>query len=246
MFEIIRNEVNKDELNFIISSDMDLVGRLVQESNSYLKQFNITKYVNFNCVLRELIINAIEHGNKNIIGNTVESKIEHISDCSFKITVKDQGEGFDFNKLDFNVPNETDQERKRGYYIINAFSDKLEFQDKGRIVSALITISPDTIFDIDDLDEYKIIKPVGDITTNNAEGFRKILVDLLNDGTKRYKFDFEKVNDIDSISLSVLICFAKMFKNKVKEGCLEIINTNKDISDLFHLTQMDKMFTIVT
>lgn len=243
MYEIVKS-VNNDEVSFIISSEMGLVDRVVQESINYYKEFQITQSMNFCCVLRELLINAIEHGNKKDLSKSLVCEIAHLEKTSFKITVIDQGDGFNYNTIKFDEPINSEQERKRGYYIINAYSDKLEFAQNGSSVIAYITVVNETVFDISDIDEWKVIRPVGDITNVNAEKFRTILVDSLNDGATQYRFDFEKVNDIDSISLSVLVCFARKFNKNVSNGNLEIVNSNRDVKDLFQLTRMDKVFNV--
>lgn len=56
-------------IQFIISSDMRLIDRLILDAKKYLEQFNISDFSEFRLVLRELLINAVEHGNKKIFIN---------------------------------------------------------------------------------------------------------------------------------------------------------------------------------
>lgn len=241
MFKI--NE-DKDKITFCISSEMRLVDRVIQECMEYLKQYNVSGYSNFKLALRELLINAIEHGNKNIPECIVTCSIEHLSNGRFKWIIEDQGKGFDYNAIDMRLPENTKQVRNRGYALINAFVDQLEFNEKGNQVTAYISIVPETEFPIHDAHGWKVVQATGDITASSADKLRILLLDMLKQGHKQYRFDLNKINDIDSVSLSVFICFANMLKQGDQTG-LEVVNANKDIVNLFKMTRLDSIYKIV-
>ncbi len=239
---MFKTSEDKNVVTFHISSEMQLVDRVVRECREYLNGFNIANDSNFIVLIRELLINAIEHGNRNVTENIVTCIVENLVETRFKITVEDQGDGFDHKALDLEMPEDPKQIRNRGYALINTVADQFEFNEKGNSVTAYITVTNETEFNISENDKWKIIKPTGDITATVADKFRLLLLELLNKGVKQFRFDLECVEDIDSVSLSVFISFAKMLMKQSEEGRLEVINTNKDILDLFQMTRMDKMF----
>ncbi|MGR3319444.1 MAG: ATP-binding protein [Candidatus Anammoxibacter sp.] len=241
MFNI--NE-NNNVIKFEISSEMRMVDHIAHECREFFKKYNVTSFSNPKLVLRELLINAIEHGNRNIAEYKVTCSVEHIGDYRFKITVEDQGDGFAYNTLDMELPEEPDQIRNRGYSLINAFTEKIEFNEKGNVITVYMNLTPETEYEVSDSGEWKVIKPTGDITASTADKFRVFLLGLINDNHKMYRFDFEHVDDIDSVSLSVLICFAKMVDKDDIKGKFEVINANKDVINLFRMTRIDKVFEI--
>lgn len=223
---------------------MRMVDHIVHECHEFFKKYNVTSFSNPKLVLRELLINAIEHGNHNIVESKVTCTVEHIESYRFKITVEDQGDGFNYKSLSMELPENPDQLRNRGYALLNVFSEKIEFNDKGNSIIVYINLNPETEYKVESSGEGKIIKPTGDITASTADKFRIILLGLLKDNNKMYRFDFKNVEDIDSVSLSVLVCFAKMTGEKGKNATLEIINANKDLVSLFKMTRMDKKYRI--
>jgi len=90
-------------------------------------------------VLRELLVNAITHGNRDIPNGVVICSIEEVDPFRFKIAVEDQGEGFDYADLDTALPENPRRLGDRGYKLINALSDTLQFNEKGNRITAYIT-----------------------------------------------------------------------------------------------------------
>lgn len=242
MFKI---EENSSAIIFTLSSEMRLVDNVIRESQNFLKQHDISEFSGFKLVLRELLNNAIEHGNYNISDRTVLCRIEHIGDKRFKITVQDEGKGFDYNNLVMALPENPRQIRNRGYALINAFSDQIDFNDTGNRITTYITFMEETTYHVVGKQDWQIIIPSGDLTAATADNFRIRLIELLDKGHSRYRFDFKHVADIDSVSLSVLIIFARTLSSKGDEGKLEVVNMNQDLQDLFHMTRMDQVYSII-
>lgn len=242
MFKI---EKDTGSITFKLSSKLRLADSVIKESQEYLKQYEISEFSGFKLVLRELLNNAVEHGNQKIIERIVTCKIEHIEGRRFKITVEDEGGGFDYDKLIMTLPENPRQIRNRGYALINAFTDQIEFNKKGNCVTVYISFHEETTFNISMEDSRQIIEPSGDLTASTAENFRAHLIRLLDKNYIRYRFDFKHVEDIDSVSLSVLIVFAKNLLKKESEGRLEVVNMNRDLRNLFRMTRIDKLYTIV-
>lgn len=243
MFKI---DEKSDSIGFKLSSEMKLVDNVIRESQRFLKQCGISEFSGFKLVVRELLNNAIEHGNYNIAERQVQCHIEHIADKRFKITVQDEGKGFDYDELVMTLPEDPRQIRNRGYALVNAFSDQIDFNEQGNHVSVYITFIEETLYNVMKKDDWQIIIPSGDLTAATADTFRIRLIEMLDKGHSRYRFDFKHVTDIDSVSLSVLIIFARTLSPKEERGGLEVINMNPDLQELFHMTRMDRLYSIVS
>lgn len=233
-------------ISFTFSSEMHLVDRTIRICREYLNQFNVLRFSHFRLILRELLINAIEHGNQRAMERTVICSVEYVGEWQFKIVVEDEGEGFDYKTLDMRMPDDPNQIRNRGFALVNAFTDRLEFNDKGNRVVAYISIPQTTRFQVENEDGWQVIIPSGDITASIADRFREILVELADQGHRKYRLDFIHVEDIDSVALSVMIIFSKMLDKKNDEKRqLEIVNAGKALVDLFRMTRMDKTYRVI-
>lgn len=240
--ERFQMEQNDSSISFVISSDMSLVDRLVNYAHDFIKQFGYDVFSEFRIVLRELLINAVEHGNKNIPHKTVTCNITKLDDSIFKITVIDEGEGFDYSQIDMSISKDMNQVRHRGLAIIKSFSKKVEFNPKGNQVSAYLQLHKKTYFDVTQDHQWIIFKPSGDITASVADAFRTLLNEYVEKGFTKFKFDFINVRDMDSVSLSILIVLNKILS--AKNPKLEIIHVCEDLYDLFRMTQIDKTYRI--
>ncbi len=116
-------------------------GKIIQECRNFFKKHSRSDAPNGMIVLRELMENAIAHGSTNFENNKIIIKILKNEDAIFETTVEDSGSGFDFNKLNFiNIPDDPRSLNKRGYYLINKFSKKIEFNNKGNRITAHVLV----------------------------------------------------------------------------------------------------------
>ena len=91
-------------------------------------------------VFRELINNAIEHGNRNASESGVYARIEHLGDSHFAVTVQDKGDGFDYQRVAKGpLPEDPRKVCHRGYFLIRSLSDRIEFNEKGNHITAYVT-----------------------------------------------------------------------------------------------------------
>ena len=104
-------------------------------------EYNDSKIIEFNVVLRELLINAIVHGNECIVERTVKCSIERMGEKRFKVVVKDQGKGFNYRNINIDLPKNSALIENRGYALINKLSDRIEFNNSGNCVTAYITMA---------------------------------------------------------------------------------------------------------
>ena len=120
-------------------SHREQVFEAVDASAKFLAQYiTEAEAVGIKVILRELLMNAVIHGNKCNGKRLVRSVIEHLEDKRFKIWVEDEGHGFDRDRVadenqDFQYPN-----MKRGYLLIKRLSDEILFNGKGNRVTVTI------------------------------------------------------------------------------------------------------------
>ena len=131
----------KDEMNsisFVFSSDMGLVDRVILECERHFKRRGSSASFELRLVLRELLINAVEHGNHKLCERKVTCQVDSRKGNRFRLVVEDEGCGFDFKSLDMSMPENPLQIRNRGYAMISHFSDYLEFNDAGNRITAYV------------------------------------------------------------------------------------------------------------
>jgi serine/threonine-protein kinase RsbW len=84
--------------------------------------------------LREALANAIIHGNRENPRKLVFVRCRCSPD-QISIAVKDEGRGFDFNKVaDPTIPENIESPHGRGIYLMKALMDEVRFEENGVIV----------------------------------------------------------------------------------------------------------------
>ena len=119
------NEAEK-EISFEISSEHKNVDRIVRETREYLTQHKLEVFSEFKIVLREMLINAIEHGNKN----DCNKEVCIFADCeeqTISVEIRDEGDGFNLEEVaDPTSPENIKMESGRGLHIIRSLSEQIE------------------------------------------------------------------------------------------------------------------------
>lgn len=112
-----------------ISSQIESIDRAVQEAVKFAEEIGIAEESIFgiDMAVREVVANAVKHGNKLNAEKNVEITFLD-SDDGFEVTVRDFGEGFDVEE----VPDPTNPENLlkasgRGILFMNTFMDKVEW-----------------------------------------------------------------------------------------------------------------------
>lgn len=239
-----RIDENSDYISFEFSSDLKYIDRIIDDSIDFLKSNDIGSHNDFKIVVRELVINGIEHGNKSDSSKVVKCEIKKVGNLRFNIEVEDEGNGFDYSKLDFKMPEDPEQHRNRGIPLINTLSDQIDFNENGNKINVIFSFHNETQFHVSNDNAALTITPSGNITSNVADNFRIILLESLDENNENIVFNFNEVEDLDSISLSLLITFAKMFNRKFPDIKIKVMNANDDIKNLFTLTRINKFYNI--
>jgi serine/threonine-protein kinase RsbW len=113
-----------------------LIDNLTQEYN-----INSEVYGNMLVSMVEAVNNAIIHGNKLDESKTVKIEYE-IKDGYFIFSVKDCGNGFDYNNIpDPTSPENIEKPHGRGIFLIKNLVDELKFEDNGSKMCVKIKIN---------------------------------------------------------------------------------------------------------
>lgn len=231
-------------IEFTLSSDAILVDRVVPQACEHLQGHGLAEFEALRLVLRELLLNAIEHGNGNDPRKVVKCCIERMRGAMVQVSVEDQGKGFRHRDLDISMPEDPQQLRHRGFALIDAHSEAIQFNESGNQVTVFVRTASGPVFHVDDDDGCQVIHACADLTASVAEEFRLLLLRLVNAGHSRFRFDLEEVEDIDSVTLSVLFVLAKMLADRGCEAELEIVHANNSLLTLFRMTRLDRTYSI--
>ena len=138
---MLKKSCNREIIHFEISSDEANIDTVIRHSCSFLEENAVKPSLEFKIVLRELMRNAIVHGNKLVTEKNVEISICRMGREYFKLTVQDQGEGFDFTTLSLKTPCDPRRMFNRGYYLINELAEGMKFCNDGRTVSIILKLN---------------------------------------------------------------------------------------------------------
>lgn len=110
---------------------LDLVQRMAEDV-CRVEGFRRDTMLNVGLAVREAVVNAIKHGNRQQEGKRVEV-IFRLSSRKLVVAVRDQGAGFDPRALgDPLDPRNIFRANGRGIFFIKSFVDDVAFQRLGR------------------------------------------------------------------------------------------------------------------
>jgi|GEM_PF-2755578 len=116
--------------------------KIINEFEEELENRYSNKYFNYRAMqcFYEIFSNAVEHGNKNRVDKKVE--IEVIFKRKFiNFHVKDEGDGFDWKNITKKIPGNESCLRGRGLFLVQKFSNKIKFNEKGNEVLVIVKIN---------------------------------------------------------------------------------------------------------
>lgn len=116
-----------------VEGSLDLLGYFIDEMVEQYPAFRVLQ-ANINSVLSEAVNNAIVHGNKRDASKRVFCSYE-VEGPVARFRVEDEGQGFEYAK----VPNpllleNIEKPHGRGIFIIRMLSDRLTFEEGGRVL----------------------------------------------------------------------------------------------------------------
>jgi anti-sigma B factor antagonist len=90
--------------------------------------------------------------------------------------------------------------------------------------------------------ETQVIELGGEIDLYTAPEFKERMVELIEDGKKRIVIDLSSATFIDSTTLGVLVGGVKRLRPA--GGSLALVCTDQNITKIFEITGLDRVFPI--
>ncbi len=114
----------------------------IERVENYVKKlqeevgFHNDEFARIMLALSEAVTNAIVHGNKEDASKSVTVRSRMADDALLEISVEDEGEGFDPEEIPDPLKEENLlNEGGRGVYLIEQYSDEMEFSKNGSRVT---------------------------------------------------------------------------------------------------------------
>ncbi len=87
-----------------------------------------------------------------------------------------------------------------------------------------------------------VISLAGEVDLYTAPEFKQELLDAIGNGAKEVVVDFSNTTFIDSTTLGVLVGGVKRLRTN--EGQLSLVCNDRNITKIFEITGLDRVFTI--
>ena len=130
-----------DVLLLSFSSDITFVDYAVDVVNNLLAHRGLAARTALLVVARELLKNAVVHGNRNDPEKTVTLRVERLSEGRYSVEAEDDGAGFDVADV-CSGPTDAGERasggRPSGFALIRALADHVEFGETGNRVTAYV------------------------------------------------------------------------------------------------------------
>ncbi len=159
-FEMLPND---NQVNLLKNSDTveltEIYKLTIPSSPEYIEKV-ITYFLNkisdlhllnreihrFRITLSEAISNAIEHGNQFDSDKKVNINF-NIDTSRIRITIRDEGEGFDYREVRKSMTelNQNYSTRGRGLFIIKNYMDKTYFESPGNTLVMIKYLNPEEV-----------------------------------------------------------------------------------------------------
>jgi anti-sigma regulatory factor (Ser/Thr protein kinase)/anti-anti-sigma regulatory factor len=236
--------MEEKELKMQISSQQQWVEKAVEDIASFTASGLNVNLFGVRMVSRELLINAVEHGNHNDSQKLIFISVNLLEDDRLHLCVKDQGEGFDFESIDWQMKEDTSSPRRRGLSLCNHYCDDIQFFHQGSEVQVWYSNTNSGNFNCEMTGERCVIVPEGPISAANYEEFKELLTRTMEEGCLEFHFDFSHVSEMDSLALSVLLSFGSKIGKDEKFSEPVILKASDDLKMLLNFTHADRHFRI--
>ena len=90
--------------------------------------------------------------------------------------------------------------------------------------------------------EVWVIALTGEVDLYTAPEFKQQLLDVIGNGATKVVVDFSNTTFIDSTTLGVLVGGVKRLRTN--EGQLSLVCSDRNITKIFEITGLDRVFTI--
>ena len=141
---VIQMSVDSGDLLMKFHSDITFVQVAVEIIRTVLEYLKVADPTNVLLVSRELIKNAVVHGNQNDRSKEVVYRISRLAQDRFELEVQDSGSGISLNRSESTTkqwPNRLDSDETHGrdFTIISSLSDQVSFNEQGNKITVVLT-----------------------------------------------------------------------------------------------------------
>jgi anti-sigma regulatory factor (Ser/Thr protein kinase) len=128
---------SEDSLYLTIVSETERVPVVMERVAQFARRQGVLSCDGLILVVRELLINAIVHGNESVRSRMALIRVARRGGL-FEVQVDDEGEGFDCESLVLGLPEDPQALIKRGLVIVHELSEELAFERGGSRVRAIV------------------------------------------------------------------------------------------------------------
>jgi anti-sigma B factor antagonist len=94
-----------------------------------------------------------------------------------------------------------------------------------------------------DKNSIRLIRLLGNITTDNSVEFRDCLLGVIDEGISQIVLDVERMNYINSMGIGAMVDAYNRVKQN--EGAIALIKPSKELAQLLKILRLDKLFRYV-
>jgi anti-sigma regulatory factor (Ser/Thr protein kinase) len=127
-------------LNIDIPSNQRCVAEILSGVKEFVRERSDRECSDLLLVLRELLMNAIVHGNGCSEEHRVKAAVHSLGNERFSIVVEDEGNGFDYHNLLMETERDQGNISRCGYVLVKSLSQEIRFNDNGNRVSVVIAL----------------------------------------------------------------------------------------------------------
>ena len=236
-------EETSDNLACRMSSSVSMIERAIQGCRDFVVPGDGDADILVQ-VLRELLINAFEHGNCSRSEGEIGLGVQRISPGRFQAAVRDQGKGFVLEERNDPGMPENVSLRHRGLAIVHSLCDEIEIASGEGRVTAWVTLPKLVHMSLVIQGDCWVLRPDGDLSALVAWEFREALLRWLESSARQCSLDLSQVRTIDSICLSVLLSFHRELAERGAGRGFSLEEIPPRLMSLFFLTRIERLFEI--
>jgi ABC-type transporter Mla MlaB component/anti-sigma regulatory factor (Ser/Thr protein kinase) len=239
-----RVDNQEESIFFEISSLLKNVDRIAMDTIDFLQEIGEYDTTELIQVIKELTLNAIEHGNQNDISKIVKVHITVLDAGRILLQVYNDGKTLPLDLLPIKGELDKTKTRSRGLIIVNSLVDDIVIAKDSQSIITYVTLTPKFDWGVDIQNNQMVIKPTTDLTASVINELRIMLIDWLDNDVESCDLDLTNVNNLDSVTLSLFIAFYNHLKESSKVNQFQFSNVSTPIIALFQLTQINTLFAM--
>jgi anti-sigma regulatory factor (Ser/Thr protein kinase) len=133
----------------VLPSSVSIVPSTLEAVGCFAGRCGSTECYGLLIVTRELLMNAIVHGNRRDASKETRIVILSLGPDLFDIVVKDEGAGFDYSVVLGSIIAHPRPLRSCGYLLIDELADELEFARRGSSIRARVRGDANRVVDLE-------------------------------------------------------------------------------------------------